>query len=62
MTLKIAANTSQEFIIVTKAPKNKLQSKIVSFIDIELQHDKAPVKEKHVNHSSDKLELKDQGV
>ena len=30
---------SQEFIIVVKAPKNRLNSKIVSFIDIQLTED-----------------------
>ena len=34
ITLKIGAQMSQEFIIVIKAPKNRLQAKIVSFIDI----------------------------
>ena len=27
---------SQEFIIVVKAPKNKLQSRIISFIEIQM--------------------------
>lgn len=36
---------SQEFIIVVKAPKNRLQARIVSFIDIQMA-DSAP--EKHL--------------
>ena len=36
ITLKIGPQMSQEFIIVVKAPKNRLQSRIVSFIDIQL--------------------------
>ena len=52
---------SQEFIIVIKAPKNKLQSRIVSFIDIQLANDDIlPQKEKHVNHKNDKVVLKEQ--
>ena len=30
---------SQEFIIVVKTPKNKLQSRIVSFIEIQMADD-----------------------
>lgn len=36
ITLKIGPQMSQEFIIVIKAPKNRLQAKIVSFIDIKM--------------------------
>jgi len=36
ITVKIEPNAQQEFIIVVKAPKNKLQSKIVSFIDVTI--------------------------
>jgi len=54
---------SQEFIIVVKAPKNKLQSKIVSFIDIELSEE-APAKttEKHVSHKNTTVVLKEKQV
>lgn len=39
ITLKMGPNMSQEFIIVVKAPKNRLQSRIVSFIDIHMTED-----------------------
>lgn len=39
ITLKIGPNMSQEFIIVVKAPKNRIQSRIVSFIDITMTED-----------------------
>lgn len=39
ITLKIGPGMSQEFIIVVKAPKNKLEARIVSFIDITLTDD-----------------------
>ena len=39
ITLKIGPQMSQEFIIVVKAPKNRLQSKVVSFIDIQMTDD-----------------------
>ena len=39
ITIKIGPQMSQEFIIVVKAPKNRLQSRVVSFIDINLTHD-----------------------
>lgn len=35
---------SQEFIIVVKAPKNRLQSRIVSFIDIYMTEDSVATK------------------
>ena len=43
---------SQEFIIVIKAPKNKLQARIASFINIELLDETILPIEKHVSHSS----------
>jgi hypothetical protein len=45
---------SQEFIIVVKAPKNKLQSRIVSFIEITMADalTAKTITEKHVKHSS----------
>ena len=48
---------SQEFIVVVKAPKNKLQSRVVSFVDIELTESQVGVKsfEKHLNHNSNDL-------
>ena len=39
ITLKIGPGMSQEFIVVVKAPKNRLESKIVSFIDIQMTED-----------------------
>ena len=54
---------SQEFIIVIKAPKNRLQAKIVSFIDIQMVSDeKSTPVEKHVNHSSKAVTVKEQPV
>lgn len=66
LQVKLAANASQEFIIVVKAPKNKLRSRIVSFIDITLTEE--PVKlggtqglkgaiEKHVSHKSSEVQV-----
>ncbi len=52
---------SQEFIIVVKAPKNRLQSRIVSFIDIQLTEDAmtAPSQvEKHLNHNLEGVLIK----
>lgn len=43
----------QEFIIVVKAPKNRLQARVVSFIDIQMTHDASGMQtEKHVSHKS----------
>lgn len=39
ITLKIGPGMSQEFIVVVKAPKNRLESKVVSFIDIQMTED-----------------------
>lgn len=36
ISIKIGPNQSQEFIVVVKAPKNKLTERIVSFIDIQM--------------------------
>jgi hypothetical protein len=48
---------------VIKAPKNKLQSKIVSFIDIFLVDNDVPTPvEKHVNHRSKRVVLKEQKI
>lgn len=66
INVKLAANASQEFIIVVKAPKNRLRSRIVSFIDITLSEE--PVKlggaqglqgaiEKHVSHKTNQVSL-----
>jgi hypothetical protein len=60
--LKIGPKTNQEFIIVVKAPKNKLQSRIVSFIDITLSNEMAAPKEKHVSHKQERIVLKEQPV
>jgi len=54
---------SQEFIVVVKAPKNKLQHRVVSFIDIEMEE--APTgsnMEKMVNHKENRVVLKEQPV
>ena len=56
---------SQEFIIVVKAPKNRLQSRIVSFIDIHMTEDALSTStqtEKHLNHKSDKLQVKEKKI
>lgn len=54
---------SQEFIIVIKAPKNRLQAKIVSFIDIKMgDEETATPVEKHVHYSSTNVTLKDQPI
>lgn len=63
ITLKIGPQMSQEFIIVIKAPKNRLQAKIVSFIDIQMVSDeKSTAVEKHVSHSSKAVTVKEQPV
>ena len=63
ITLKMGPKMSQEFIIVIKAPKNKLCSKVASFIDIELQEDILPTpNEKHVNHKENRVVLKEQRI
>lgn len=54
---------SQEFIIVVKAPKNKLQSRIVSFVEIELEEsDNKLAIEKHVSHKQTEIISKDQSI
>lgn len=63
ITLKIGPQMSQEFIIVIKAPKNRLQAKIVSFIDIQMCNDDGPAPvEKHVSHSSTGVNVREQNV
>jgi hypothetical protein len=63
ITLKIGPKMSQEFIIVIKAPKNKLSMKIASFIDIELEDDvQATPSEKHVSHKDNRVVLKEQPI
>ena len=58
ITLKIGAGMSQEFIIVVKAPKNKLQSRIVSFIEIQMAEDiKKTLNEKHVSHEKSMVKV-----
>ncbi len=52
---------SQEVIIVVKAPKNRLQSRIVSFIDIQLTEDAMTASsqvEKHLNHNLEGVLIK----
>ena len=56
---------SQEFIIVVKAPKNKLQSRVVSFIDIELSDGASSTQtaaEKHVSHKEERIVLKERQI
>ena len=64
ITLKIGPGMSQEFIIVVKAPKNKLEARIVSFIDITLTDDVSASSqtEKHVNHNKERVVLKEQPI
>ena len=55
----------QEFIIVVKAPKNRLQSRVVSFIDIHMTHDSnssSQTVEKHVSHKAKTAEVKQVAV
>lgn len=55
---------SQEFIVVVKAPKNKLQSRIVSFVDIEMTESSLGINsfEKHLNHNTQSYEMKETKV
>lgn len=64
--MKIAPQMSQEFIIVVKAPKNRLQARIVSFIDIQLNDDIQQMQqssdqgmkkaiEKHLDHKKQEI-------
>jgi len=64
ITLKIGPGMSQEFIIVVKAPKNKLEARIVSFIDITLTDDVSASSqtEKHLNHQKERVVLKEQPI
>lgn len=66
LNIKLKPNASQEFIIVVKAPKNRLRSRIVSFIDITLAEEPTKLSngqglqgaiEKHVSHNSDKVQV-----
>lgn len=50
MTIKIGSKQSQEFIVVIKAPKNQLNAKIVSFIDIVMADSFFANPTKQVNH------------
>lgn len=47
----------QEFIIVVKAPKNRLQAKIVSFIDIVMTDDTKLRGEKHLKREGEEVSL-----
>jgi len=58
ITIKISPKTQQEFIIVIKAPKTKLVSRIVSFIDIVID-DALPQTEKQLSHKSHEVVLKE---
>ena len=60
ITVKIGPEMSQEFIIVVKAPKTKLQSRIVSFIDIQMTNDVST--EKRLSRKDDRVVLKEQQV
>lgn len=53
ISCKIAPGQNQEFIVVVKAPKNKLTERIVSFIDVEIEE--KPVIQKSVDHKSSKV-------
>jgi len=54
ISVKIGPNQNQEFIIVVKAPKNKLTERIVSFIDIEME-EKPIITQKQLDHKSSKV-------
>jgi len=49
---------------VVKAPKNKLEARIVSFIDIQMTEDvcASSQTEKHINHQKERVVLKEQPV
>jgi len=48
---------------VIKAPKNRLQAKIVSFIDIKMGDSDIPTPtEKHIHHSANNIVVKDQPI
>ena len=51
ISCKIGPNQNQEFIIVVKAPKNKLTERIVSFIDVEIE-EKPIITQKTLDHKS----------
>ena len=54
---------SQEFIIVVKAPKNRLHEKIVSFIEIKMAEDmKKTLNEKHVSHNNTMVKVESKQV
>lgn len=54
LVVTLPPQSNQEFIVVVKAPKNRLQSRIVSFIDVTLADQIVPAGdgavEKHVSH------------
>jgi len=52
-------NSTHEFIVVIKAPKNKLQSRVMSFINVELAAELGTETEKHVNHLEERVVLKE---
>lgn len=54
ISVKIGPNQNQEFIVVVKAPKNKLTERIVSFIDIEME-EKPDFNQKQLDHKSSKV-------
>jgi hypothetical protein len=54
ISVKIGPNQNQEFIIVVKAPKNKLTERIVSFIDIQME-EKPVITQKQIDHKSSKV-------
>lgn len=68
LTLKIGPQMSQEFIIVIKAPKNRLTSKIVSFIDIQMGESSNQIQEsvttteKHVSHKMKEPVIKENQI
>ena len=62
ITVKIGPEMSQEFIIVVKAPKNKLLERVVSFIDIQMTNDLGSNTEKRLSRMDDRVVLKEQAV
>ena len=51
ISVKIGPSQNQEFIIVVKAPKNKLTERIVSFIDVQME-EQPIINQKQVDHKS----------
>jgi hypothetical protein len=54
ISVKIGPNQNQEFIIVVKAPKNKLTERIVSFIEVNME-EQPIINQKQIDHKSSKV-------